>query len=436
MTTIAVYSPQKSNRLTYVLDWLFKERLQLNYCLIHDSSEAAAIPNCIFYGEVQQAGISVPSNTLIFATDITQQQPTIGVWGDMPTIFADGVAGYTLPFDLFAAIFYLLSRYEEYYSYMPDKHDRYPASESILFQQGWLAEPVVDEWVTAFAGLLTEKTGIIITPKAYSFLPSYDIDIAYSHAYKGIARIAGAYLRAIIKGDVYQIAERTQVLKKKKTDPYDSFSWLRHLHKDCNYRPVYFILSALKTSAFDRNIHPRHPAMVRVIKQMDKDGDSGIHPSYFATNKVLFEKERSTLEAITGHNVTLSRQHYIKLKMPDTYHLLVQCGITNDYSMGYGAYLGFRAGTGSSFLWYDIEKEQVSALRVHPFCFMDTTAHYELGLTTAQAFEALAGMAAQLKENNSTLVTIFHNFSLGTAREWQGWPEAYKQFMKQESGLF
>ncbi len=438
MDAIVVYSPVSSNRLTYVLDWLFKERLQLPYRISHninDLGTASIIYDPIFNLPAVN-GIFMPASGLLSETDIKQFTPDTGEWNGMPTLFATRAPGYTISFDLFSAIFYLLSRYEEYYSYVPDKHGRYPAAESILFQQGWLAEPIVDEWVTAFGKLITSKLGIVVTATPYCYLPTYDIDIAYSHAYKGIARIAGAYLRALLKGDVHQINERTQVLKKKKTDPYDSFAWLRQLHYDCNYRPVYFILSALKTSAFDRNIHPLHPAMVRVIKQMDKDGDSGIHPSYFATDKAVFEKEKSTLEDITGHKVVLSRQHYIKLKIPATYRLLTQCGIAADYSMGYGAHLGFRAGTGSSFLWYDIENEQVSHLRVHPFCFMDTTAHFELGLPTEQAFEALKGMGEQLKENNSTLITIFHNFSLGTAREWHGWPEAYKKFMMQESGLF
>jgi hypothetical protein len=159
----------------------------------------------------------------------------------------------------------------------------------------------------------------------------------------------------------------------------------------------------------------------------------GIHPSYYATSKALLDKEKATLEEITGFKVHQSRQHYIKLKIPDTYHLLASCGITEDYSMGYGTHLGFRAGTGSSFLWYNLENGQATAMRIHPFCFMDTTAHYEQGLTPAQAFEALGTMAAQLKEANSTLVTIFHNFSLGTAREWHGWADAYKHFLAQES---
>ena len=74
--------------------------------------------------------------------------------------------------------------------------------------------------------------------------------------------------------------------------------------------------------------------------------------------------------------IPLSRQHFIRLQLPHTYRILESLSITDDFSMGYASELGFRAGTGRSFLWYDLEKEVCSELRVHPFCFMDATAHY------------------------------------------------------------
>jgi hypothetical protein len=97
--------------------------------------------------------------------------------------------------------------------------------------------------------------------------------------------------------------------------------------------------------------------------------------------------------------------------------------------MGYGSHLGFRAGTGSSFLWFDLESNQVTGLRVHPFCFMDTTAHYEHGYSPERAFAELNAMNNILMQTGSTLVSIFHNFSLGTVREWAGWQQEYERFM-------
>jgi hypothetical protein len=272
-----------------------------------------------------------------------------------------------------------------------------------------------------------------ISATHFHFVPTYDIDMAYSHLNKGIGRIAGAYMRALLKGDVKQISERTQVLKKKQKDPYDSFRWLRQLHKEYDYKPLYFVLSSLKRTAFDKNIHPEHPAMVRVIKNLARESTIGIHPSYFSDHGGALGKEKKLLEQVSGRAISISRQHYIRLRMPQTYRALLENGITEDYSMGYGAYLGFRAGTGNSFLWYDLDKDEVTTLRVYPFCFMETTARFEAKLSAAEAFEKLNAMSRRLHLTGSTMITIFHNFSLGTSAEWKGWRQAYEHFMQEQA---
>ena len=69
----------------------------------------------------------------------------------------------------------------------------------------------------------------------------------------------------------------------------------------------------------------------------------------------------------------------------------------------------------------------------HPFCFMDTTAHYEAKLSPTEAFEKLDAMSKILEKTGSTLVTIFHNFSLGTSNEWRGWRHAYEIFLQDKA---
>ena len=433
---IAVYSPltdaTAKSRLAYVLDWLLKERLGLDYSLTFSLENAAAAQRCIAYGAAIPGSIHVPcvqaDSAAWLSAGIIEADPGTATWQGMPVFFACDNGG-TVPFDIFSAIFFLLTRYEEYYAFTPDRHGRYPATESVLYRNGWLERPVVDEWVDAFRQLLGQHWGIQISGSAFRYLPTYDIDIAYSHTYKGMKRIMGAYIRAVLRGDMQQIAERIQVLKKKVKDPYDSFAWLHGLHLEAHMRPVYFILCALRTTDFDKNIHPHHPAMMRVIKQLARDGDIGIHPSYFSDTGGILGKELKALEQISDQRVLISRQHYIRLHVPATFRLLLANGIEQDFSMGYGAHLGFRAGTGSSFLWYDLQRETTTALRVHPFCFMDTTCHFELRLTTEQSFERLAAMTSILQRTGSALITIFHNFSLGTDKQWTGWSDCYRKYL-------
>ncbi len=435
MDTIVVYCAQASNRLSFVLDWLLKERMQLNYRITHDESETAGLPFFIAYGKHLRGSLSVPDAGLLWQKGFQSIIVSKGNWKELPVIFPSDNEEYTVGFDLFSSLFFLLSRYEEYDEYTPDKHGRYPASTSILHKNGWLMRPVADEWVALVRKEMIAMSGIEIPHSQFHFQPTYDIDMAYSHLHKGIARILGAYVRAIIKMDVGQISERTLVLKKQQKDPYDSFRWLRQLHKEYNCKPIYFILATFKTTAFDKNIHPQHPAMIRVIKNIARDGETGIHPSYYSNEADKVQNEKNVVEQISGKPIHISRQHYIRVKVPATYRMLLNNGITHDYTMGYGSHLGFRAGTGNSFLWYDIENEVTTSLRIHPFCFMDTTAHFGYGLSASKAIEQLEAMSKILEQTGSTLTTIFHNFSLGTDNEWKGWKNAYEQFVQEKAGV-
>lgn len=430
--TITVYSPRNSPRLQYVLRWLFAMQPGIDYLMIYDEDDAAELPFCISYGKVLPNALSIPDAELLWQTGIQQHTIPTGTWNGIPTLYATE-GNYTIPFDLFSATFFMLSRYEEYYEYTPDKHGRYPATDSIVYRNGWLQRPLVDEWLQQLRITLRQHFDIPIQDGMYMYQPTYDIDIAYTYRHKSRQRTMGAYAKDILRGNFQAAKQRTSVLlNKNKQDPYDSFEWMRQLHRAYGYRPIYFVLAALHTTDYDKNILPTHPQMRVLVDALIQEGNVGMHPSYYTdTQHDVWRNEKNTLESLlhTNKKITQSRQHYIKLRLPDTYRFLLSRSILEDYSMGYGTYLGFRAGTGQPFQWYDIEKEQTTLLQVYPFCFMDTTALYEEKMNAPTAFAILRTMQQRLQQTGSTLITVFHNFSLGTAPEWLGWREAYETFM-------
>lgn len=427
MQTIAVFVPQLSPRLFYTLDWVFKEQLQLNYRLVTDEN---SLPEGFFisYGKAFTGALFIPDHGLLW-----QQNIDVKYQADFEEKLRYDQSAAAISFDVFSAVFYLISRYEEYAPnhFTPDKHNRFPATESLLYKRNLLEIPVVDEWIQTLREILAKYFEIKLPQKMFSFLPTYDIDIAWSYRNKGWKRNTGALAKNILSGKFTDASNRLAVLSGSKKDPYDAFDWMQKLHDQFGIKPVYFILAALRTTPFDKNILPSNPDMQALIRQLTLTGTIGMHPSYFTEkDNSVFEKEQSALAAITDQDITISRQHYIKLRLPETYHQLMLHGITADYSMGYGAHLGFRAGTGNSFNWYDLSKEEETTLRIHPFCFMDTTAHYEQKLAPDVAFERLHQMASRLRNCKSTLITVFHNFSLGTDPEWKGWSDVYAGFLR------
>lgn len=426
--TITIYVLQDTPRLRYVLDWLFTEQLRIGYHLTTDSG-TADVTYCLFYG-INKGRLSMPSAGLLSETSIRPIKIPTGNWKELDTLYHYEGLGFVLPFDLFSAIFYLLSRYEEYADYEQDKHGRYPHQQSILYKLGILETPIIDKWVYQFRLLLEEHFSIRLPCNPFKFKPTYDIDIAWSYLHKSPKRLLAASVRDVLYGRFKIVSERIAVVSGKKADPYDSFLWLKELHEVHNLACHYFILATGHSSLFDKNIPPLHPAMEVLIKSLASEGALGLHPSYFTDQN--FQKllsEKTVLSQIAGLDITTSRQHYIRLFMPATYRALMAAGIEKDYSMGYATALGFRAGTSHSFLWYDLEQEKHTAFRVYPFCFMDTTAHYDLGLNTATAFLRLRQITCQLQACGGVLITVFHNFSLGSDNVWNGWKDAYQGFI-------
>jgi hypothetical protein len=200
-------------------------------------------------------------------------------------------------------------------------------------------------------------------------------------------------------------------------------------------KPYYFFLLAEKRKGYDKNLSPYTNAMQQLIKQHNTKYDTSIHPSWQSGDDVnILRKEISLLENITGKPVTKSRQHYIRMTLPETYRLLIDNGIQEDYSMGYGSINGFRASVASSFYWYDLEKEQQTSLLIRPFCFMEANSYFEQHYTAEQAAKELQQYHDIVKSVEGELITIFHNHFVTEQKEWLPWRNMYAEFLKRNFG--
>ena len=128
--------------------------------------------------------------------------------------------------------------------------------------------------------------------------------------------------------------------------------------------------------------------------------------------------------------IVLSRNHYLRFTIPHTYRRLIDAGITDDYSMAYGGVNGFRASYALPYRWYDLEKETVTNLVVHPFCFMEATSFFNQGFTAAQAGEEMQYYYDAVKSVNGEFITLFHNHFLTEQVEWVEWRGMYERFLE------
>ena len=340
-----------------------------------------------------------------------------------------------LSFDIFAAAFYLLSRYEEYLPHKKDIYGRYAFENSLAYKEKFLNLPLVNTWLEHFKDLLKQKFYQLPTPDSrLTFLPTYDIDIAWSYKHKGWWRNLGGMLRSFIKGDWSLVKERIQVLRGKQKDPFDAFGWLNKLHEQHKLKPYYFFLVPERRGRYDKNISPSGKAMQELIRDHAIRYPTGIHPSWKSGDDVsLLKKEIETLSNLIGRPVVSSRQHYIRFNLPDGYRRLIDNNIKSDFSMGYGSTNGFRASVASPFYWYDLEKEEQTDLLLFPFCYMEANSFYEQKFTAVQALEEMRQYYKTVKSVSGYFIMIWHNSFLGTDKLTAGWRDVYEQFIKEIS---
>ncbi len=416
---LTVYASHDSPRLRYVLRWMLEDCLGLEWNLTNDSAADAHLA----YGDGRRAPVVIPDGGLLWQR---------GLPPGPPHFENVGVKDGRFHIDILSAAFYHLARCEEYAPFTPDKHGRFPHIESTLHKAGLIEKPVLDQWIELLRIALTNRCGLRIMKPSFRFQPTYDIDIAYAYHHKGFARTAGGILRDLKKGAVAAVRARLGVLGGRQKDPYDAYDFLRKLHAAHSLKPVTFFLAAAKPTARDKNISPKHPAFSALVQAAVVEGTVGLHPSYYSSETAaLISTEKAAVEKAAGTSIEQSRQHFIRLRFTQTYRALLAAGIAHDWSMGFPDAPGFRAGTSRPFRWYDLEREEETALRIHPFCFMDVTARDYLGLAPDAAFGRLRALRAAVEEVGGMLTTVFHNFSLGTVKDWAGWREGYAAFVEE-----
>lgn len=430
MPELFIYTNHITPRFQYVVNFLNQvyngpvkvmtaiEGVPSNSVVINYSTETLPFP-CF----------TVNPRGLLSETGVRDQNIQCSVSNDV-TIFFQTAGDF--PFDIFAATFYLLSRYEEYLPYAPDQFGRYPHQASLAFQQNFLKQPVVNKWWQLFSRAVEEKLSFTIPAnKPFTFLPTYDIDIAWSYKQKGFWRNTGGFFRDLLKGHFKQVGERIQVLRGRRRDPFDAYGWLNQLHENHNLKPYYFFLLAHQPTAYEKNIAPGNKALQALIQDHLIRYPVGIHPSWKSSLDIsVMQQEIQTLTAIAGKPVQASRQHYIKLTLPVTYRQLLQEGIRYEFSMGYGSINGFRASVASPFYWYDLEQEQQTELLLFPFCFMDANAYYEQHDSPEAALTEMQQLYHSVKAVNGLFSTLWHNNFLGTDPTFAGWKEIYEAFME------
>ncbi len=349
---------------------------------------------------------------------------TVRKWEDTYGFFQVSNSS-ALPFDIFSASFYMLTRYEEYLPHVKDGKGRFMASESLAFQAGFLHQPIVDIWSYKFKSKLLEVFPKLIFPKKSTTIhPVILATEPFVFKYKGFLRSTVGYINDLLKGKFRDLAHRTNVILGFKRDPVDTFKWIINNARHSNYDlTVFFLLG--NAPVFQEGMNTHRQKFKLLLKYVSDYKEVGlIFSNEVLTDYEMLKNEKRRMEHITNRAVESSMNAEFLVRLPDIYRNLIELQIKKDFTMVFRDTAGFRAGTCTPFLFYDLDYEIRTPLIIHPATM---TTHAFEKRYSADIDKTVSSFLSEVRKVNGTFTMIFSNSDFADNEENMVWRSIFSE---------
>jgi len=234
---LLVYVPLLTPRIKYIFNFIFNEILQTQAGF---SSNVAEFKSSSL-AKISYANRPIGNEPFFKQSDFllshTISPPTIKttIFGDMIVPFA--VEDSSLPFDVFAAAFYFVSRYEEYLPFKANAEGNFPVELSLQSKLKLLELPVIDAWALMLKNMLLKHyPALYFGKKEFEFIP---LVCLYPTEKPGTAY----FLRQALR-----LFKNLSVFKKNSPETQAKVSglklFLNEQHEKYKLNPVYFFKPA------------------------------------------------------------------------------------------------------------------------------------------------------------------------------------------------
>ncbi len=356
-------------------------------------------------------------------------EPTI------PVIFGTNGAERTksdaiqLHFDLFGAIFFLISRYEEGVVASQDVHARFPPSASKFGETELLQRPIVDEYVEILGNAIrTLWPDLPPPPRSGRCRLTCDVDSLFDPASLSVQNLtkrilglaAGRSQVGTIRGNL------RSHLHVRRHGPRSNPYWVgvEHLLDDLRRLEIpgtFYFIPKTTVPALDGDNRPEDPAVGELLRRIDEAGlEIGVHPGYgtyrdpdlFAESVSHLRRELDRLGI--DHSDLGGRQHYLRWSTMTTPALCEASGLTHDSTLGYAQSAGFRCGTARDFPLYDLAARRGLTCIERPLILMDATLQskaYGKETTGVPDSEIVSKLAHASRHYGGNFNVLWHNTS-------------------------
>jgi len=326
--------------------------------------------------------------------------------------------------DIFASVFFMVTRWEEFINTDADFLGRFPAQSSLAYRFNFLHRPVVNEWIEFLRKIIQFLfPGTGFTPKQkFGIVFTHDID--FLNAPVSIREFAKDILK---RKSVHAFNRRLKYLVSKD-NPYDLFDFFMDVSERNGSVSHFYFMTGHNVPGKDGEDYNRSRRYMQVLKRIKERGHKiGFHPSLLTyNNPSMFAAEKKRLEDDIGETVIEGRQHALRFKMPDTWRMWNEHGMKVDSTLGYSAHEGFRCGTGCAFPVFDFETREELELHEQPLVIMDTTLNVNRKLNIDESRATIEHYIEEARKHNMPITVLFHNL-IADNIDWKGWKMLYEQ---------
>ncbi len=325
----------------------------------------------------------------------------------------------TLPFDIFSASFYLMSRYEEFLPHVKDELGRFTAQESIAKKASFLDQPVVDIWAYKFKAVVLDCFPDIQFPnqqfKIHNLLEAKQ---PYAYLQRGLIKNFIGFGSDLFKFRIRRFFERLRVLLYLRKDPYDTFNWVINAKKNSSSQlTVFFLLGEGYT--FSEDFNTKREKFKSLVKHVGDYTEIGLLFSFHSLKDYQqLKKEKKNLEEVTHRPLKSTSNDKQLVDLPTIYRDLVELEVARDFTMFYHDELGFRAGTCTPFLYYDLDHELKTPLLIHPVVGTTTIVNDQ---GVAKVEPQILQLYEQVQKVNGTFSLMFANTDFMQGKEQRIW---------------
>ena len=428
---VKIYTRTNGPRLKYIAGILLGDILGLTWEIITDKRKVGQHPVINYSSENIRNSFKIDPVSLLSENGIRNVETLITYWKDLPVFFQTPTP-CDLPFDIFAASFYLVSRYEEYLEYQPDEYGRFSASSSLAYQNGFLMSPVIDLWTKQFAREIIKKyPALAIRRNEYKALLTVDTDQPFAFLGKPLLRHVGGMIYDLTL-NTGKAAYRYKVVTHEERDPYEVYDYLAEKINGSR-SDVKFFFPVGDKSKYDTNPSWKNKDYRELINRVSAEFNIGLHPSFYASdNFSMLATELDRLTRTSGKEIITSRFHFIRMSAPTSYRHLLKAGITEDYSMGFPDEPGFRAGIARPYMFYDVSEDKQTTLKVVPFQVMDWTLYQYKKLDAGSSEPVINELIDVTRRVGGQFVSLWHNTTLQATQEWKPWRDLFEKTVLRE----